>query len=129
MARHRACHQWLNQFIQRQLVGKRAAWEDDVEAISQDAGNVQTHPDAPLAESPNYIGTLLELCQARGWKQPIFEFEAQESGFSCLCRLDYAGHVVEGVAIATQKKRAKQQAAMEVLSMMDTDNEAATKGK
>lgn len=125
MARHLACWQWIDRFIQGQLVGERGAWATNEEPISQEVED--THqPSAPFEASQNYIGTLLELCQAKGWEHPIFEFEAQDSGFSCLCRLGYEGREVEGVAIAPQKKKAKQQAAREVLSAMNVSD---SKGK
>ncbi|WP_274704505.1 hypothetical protein [Acaryochloris thomasi] len=43
--------------------------------------------------------------------------------------MGYEGHEVEGFAIATQKKQAKQQAAMKVLSALEVDDVSAVRGK
>ncbi len=113
-ARHQACWLWLDAFVKKKLVApsQRLQVEDTVPQDPQ----VLTKPQM---DGHNYVGELLELCQGRKWEPPIFAFEIHEAGFTCICRL--SGQEREGVAIASQKKLAKQQAAKDMLTLIATN--------
>ena len=122
-ARHQACWQWLDQYIQGQLVSVRAAREEVALELQQEPEQSpqKTAVESSAVETQNYVGALLELCQSKSWKKPHFEFEVLGKDFACRCRWRDGEREIERVAIATQKKRAKQQAAMAVLNVLEAE--------
>jgi ribonuclease R len=122
VARHQACWQWLEKFAQKDLVGpnrRQRPVDNTVAIIQKEQQALRMQPlEPPGADGSNYVGALLELCQSMGWEKPIFEFEPRAEGFSCVGRLGEPGHKQEGIGIASNKKLAKQRAAMNLLQAM-----------
>ncbi|MGF1602672.1 MAG: RNB domain-containing ribonuclease [Thermosynechococcaceae cyanobacterium] len=126
-ARHRACWRWLQSLIQGTLVNPDqrempVAMGMGAEAQDQDENHqcqrMQELLVQPLIEDKNPIGLLMSICQVMSWPQPIFAFEEWNEGFTCICRLEGLGQVFEGDAIASKKKLAKQQSALQVLTQL-----------
>ena len=137
-ARHRACLKWLEAFVSDKLVSpaQRQPSETPVIAPTKDAiapadtkdtkpkdtepASMTTPTDHPTLNHPlegeqNFVGLLQELSQSSSWAMPAYQFTQAVSDFICTCTALVEEQNFTAKATATQKKKAKQEAAKGML--------------
>ena len=137
-ARHRACLKWLEAFVSDKLVSPAQRQLSEPSAIApaenaitptdtQDTKPEDTEPvpmttptdhptlNHPLEGEQNFVGLLQELSQSLGWAMPAYQFTQAGSDFICTCTALVEEQDFTAKAAATQKKKAKQEAAKEML--------------
>ena len=144
-ARHHACLNWIEAYIQDALVSPEQRVKPEplepkadlkqtttVNAQPQQTNMSRTttqtealpklmHPNLtkPLKDGQPFVSLLLEVCQGLRLPSPECEFQQEEEGyFICLCRLDALGQQFVGEGSATKKQRAKHLAAWAVLEQL-----------
>ncbi|MGB8699961.1 MAG: RNB domain-containing ribonuclease [Thermosynechococcaceae cyanobacterium] len=132
-SRHGACLAWIEAYIQNTLVGPDqriqpmtvasepiesvpvvvAAWDEEPKPIF-------IHPilAEPIQEGQNCVSLLNELCQGLRWASPAYDFEAEDGGFCCLCKVGALAEQATGTGWAMKKQRAKDLAARQVLEQL-----------
>ncbi|MBE9064095.1 RNB domain-containing ribonuclease [cf. Phormidesmis sp. LEGE 11477] len=144
-ARHSACLTWLEAFVFDKLVSPAQRQPSEPPAITppetaiaptkdetaptqaednqpKDTEPVQMttptdHPtlNYPLEGEQNFVGLLQELSQSLGWAMPAYQFTQAGSDFICTCTAPVQEQDFTAKATATQKKKAKQEAARGML--------------
>ena len=78
------------------------------------------HPtlNNPLEGEQNFVGLLQELSQSLGWAMPAYQFTQAGSDFICACITPVGEQDFKAKATATQKKKAKQEAAKGMLMQL-----------
>ena len=78
------------------------------------------HPtlNHPLEGEQNFVGLLQELSQSLGWAMPAYQFTQAGSDFICTCTAPVQEQDFTAKATATQKKKAKQEAAKGMLMQL-----------
>ena len=140
-ARHSACLTWLEAFVSDKLVSPAQRQPSESSAIAptkdeiaptqtednqpEDTEPVQMttptdHPtlNHPLEGEQNFVGLLQELSQSLGWAMPAYQFTQAGSDFICTCTALVEEQDFTAKATATQKKKAKQEAAKGMLMQL-----------
>ena len=138
-ARHRACLKWLEAFVFDKLVSpaqrQSSSESSEIAPTENTIAPTQTednkpedtepvqmttptdHPtlNHPLEGEQNFVGLLQELSQSLGWAMPAYQFTQSGSDFICTCTAPVQEQDFTAKATATQKKKAKQEAAKGML--------------
>ncbi|MBE9063479.1 RNB domain-containing ribonuclease, partial [cf. Phormidesmis sp. LEGE 11477] len=144
-ARHRACLKWLEAFVSDKLVSPAQRQPSEPSAITPTENAITStknaiaptstednkpedtapvpmttpndHPTLkhPLEGEQNFVGLLQELSQSLGWAMPAYQFTQAGSDFICTCTAPVQEQDFRAKATATQKKKAKQEAAKGML--------------
>ena len=125
-ARHIACLRWLEAFVADELVmpAQRQLTELPAVDVPQPAVTESAEISAPadhptlnqsLEDGQNFVGLLQELSQSLGWAMPDYQFTAAGADFTCTCTVLIQELSFRAIGTTTQKKKAKQVAAKEIL--------------
>ena len=140
-ARHSACLKWLEAFVFDKLVSPAQRQQSETPAIAptkdviaptdtkdnepEDTAPVSMttptdHPtlNHPLEGEQNFVGLLQELSQSLGWTMPAYQFTQAGPDFICTCTALVEEQDFTAKATATQKKKAKQEAAKAMLMQL-----------
>lgn len=130
-ARHQACLLWLEAYLQKALVNPDERVQPPVpepQSSSNSSGSkqgaaplskaMQTAFVKPLSGGQNFVGMLVDICQALRWENPVYDLNSSDDWFICECELDVLGQRLEGSGVAKKKKLAKSIAAREVLEQV-----------
>jgi ribonuclease R len=147
-ARHLACLQWIEAYIQNALVNSQQRVQPKVESgvelktqedskVEQSACEIEqkemmlppltakpkpVHPilTKTLKDGQNFISLLGELCQGLQWSSPEYEFSDADDGFACECKLEALNERFVGEGIAARKQLAKHRASRAVLEQLQS---------
>ena len=135
-ARHRACLKWLEAFVFDKLVSPAQRQPSELSRESPPPENAiaptQTEDTEPVPmttptdhptlnhplEGEQLVGLLQELSQSLGWAMPDYQFTQAGSDFICTCTAPVQEQDFRAKATATQKKKAKQEAAKGMLMQL-----------
>jgi ribonuclease R len=117
-ARHQASARWVKAFVHNELINKEES-EDAIAAESNThvapvSEQEEIFPDLSLLPDSdgNYIGRLLEYCQAFKWRSPSYQFRTDgpqnKPLFACTCSLTINGVVWKQTVATRSTKKATQ---------------------
>ena len=135
-ARHQACLKWLEALVSDKLVSPAQRQPSETPAIAPTKDAIAPTPtedtkpvpmttptdhptlNYPLEGEQNFVGLLQELSQSLGWAMPAYQFTQAGSDFICTCTAPVQDQDFTAKATATQKKKAKQEAAKGMLMQL-----------
>ena len=114
-ARHQASWAWLAAYVQGTLVSPAERIEPQFPKVAAAVAKAPPKVEQPLKATQNCISRLNHLCQSQTWQKPDYAFTAIENGFRCECQFWFENAQIVGTGTATSKRKAKEQAACQVL--------------
>ena len=122
-ARHLASLKWLEAFVADDLVSPAQRQQPEPAVVTtlqaDDEPGQQVLPDS-FGGDQNFVGRLQELSQSLGSALPTYQVTGKSSDFVCICTVLVHDQTFQAEGTALQKKKAKQIAAKETLTKLQS---------